>query len=950
MFQKFTHLSVSALFLVATVCVIGAPADPANAAPNRRFSIDDNGNFLIFGNSVGFDCRPATPQPTVGIVPPLLGCGLNINDAGSDVFWRSDFPVSGQAIASLTNTSLFARSTANLNLPAGARVLYARLYWASLRTLGAGPDPSVRLERPGVYIRTVNSEPTNGSSFVNANPVTYYQSSADVTKDLQTYGAGIYRVSGIAANDLNNLISENSFVAWNIIVFYRDPNEPTRNLALFDGLDLISKSNQTLPISGFLVPTVGADARLGVLAYGGDFLATGDSLRVNGTTLSNAANPADNFFNSTRSVLGNYISVAGDLPQLSGQPGSTSGYDADVVDITPLVKGGDKQAQIEAVSTNDDFLLGAFMTAISTVKPVFTNTTKTYVNSSRFDGRVLPGDMIQYTISTVNTGSDTGINVTLTDMLPAGVTYVPNSLEITAGPNSGSKTDTAGDDQGNYTANTRTVVFRLGTGANGAQGGSLAPGQSSTVRFLVQVDQTATGVISNQAVITAQGQTAVTQGVTDVGAWTSGNGTDLNVTTDFMISTCQTNADCPVNAPICDTLATPPVCICRTNGDCPSSQVCNVTTQTCVECALGQTQNCNPDTVGGVCLPNNTCGCLKNSDCSGRTCDTGMNVCPAAPLDLVVSLMRQPAGSNVLPGTKLTYMVAVTNNGPGPVNGASLSNLFSSEFSNVTWTCSGANGGQCPAPTGSGSISTLLTLPANGQLIYTVSASVPDAQMSQSLEYNVSVAPPRGYADPQPGNNSASDSVIVTPLGPDLSVTITEERLPGERAINYMVQVHNAGPGVAAGATVTYEIPAGATITGIDAGAGWVCQTQGNLVTCIRTEPIPVGDAAPIKITVLPPQSAETIPVRASVEGKDSEGGPLIDPNPADNTIDRSSEVGRFGLRGGGLAYGCGIAAMAHPDGASNGTAFAAAVLALLLLGMHRTSRRAFRQGDRQAL
>ena len=53
------------------------------------------------------------------------------------------------------------------------------------------------------------------------------------------------------------------------------------------------------------------------------------------------------------------------------------------------------------------------------------------------------------------------------------MTYVPGSLQITAGANTGAKTDAAADDQGDYNGGTNTVTFRLGTGASGTMGGSI---------------------------------------------------------------------------------------------------------------------------------------------------------------------------------------------------------------------------------------------------------------------------------------------------------------------------------------------------------------------------------------------------------------------------------------------------------------------------------------------
>ena len=100
---------------------------------------------------------------------------------------------------------------------------------------------------------------------------------------------------------------------------------------MFDGLDNVgtldnvgAMTSTKVSLSGFLVPMAGFDAKLGVLTYEGDDQFTGDALSFgkapldNSDLLSDALNPADNFFNGTRSELGKAVSVKGDLPQLSG--------------------------------------------------------------------------------------------------------------------------------------------------------------------------------------------------------------------------------------------------------------------------------------------------------------------------------------------------------------------------------------------------------------------------------------------------------------------------------------------------------------------------------------------------------------------------------------------------------------------------------------------------------
>jgi clumping factor A len=100
-------------------------AGVANAAPTLRVQVDQHGDFLLVGNTLGYDCVAGTPAPVVGTVG---ACGTNTGDSAPDIFWRSDSPAAGQAEANTGITVAQARSTAVLSIPSGATVTHAFLY------------------------------------------------------------------------------------------------------------------------------------------------------------------------------------------------------------------------------------------------------------------------------------------------------------------------------------------------------------------------------------------------------------------------------------------------------------------------------------------------------------------------------------------------------------------------------------------------------------------------------------------------------------------------------------------------------------------------------------------------------------------------------------------------------------------------------------------------------
>ena len=189
----------------------------------------------------------------------------------------------------------------------------------------------------------------------------HFHAVADVTSLVQSGGSGAYTISNIdTLPTLLNLNVPLQFAAWWMVVFYTMTGAPLRALALADGLALITYGNpHSLGISGFTIPTSGISGKLGIVAFAGDALITSDQFHVN-RAISDALNPTNNFFDSTHS----YFGTAGDLPQLSGEINSMSGFDLDVVDITSSLVPGETSISTQALSTGDIFYIGALIVSL----------------------------------------------------------------------------------------------------------------------------------------------------------------------------------------------------------------------------------------------------------------------------------------------------------------------------------------------------------------------------------------------------------------------------------------------------------------------------------------------------------------------------------------------------------------------------------------------------------
>jgi clumping factor A len=165
--------------------------------------------------------------------------------------------------------------------------------------ISLGGDTTATLDRPNGFSQNLTALQT----YTSANDS--YQSVADITAIVQAQGSGAYRVAGVNGANLINVNNSSNYSGWWMVVFYELDSAPPRNLALFDGLDDVSNNPQNLNLTGFLVPPVFANAKLGVVSFEGDNTLTGDSFSFGpAPALSDGVNAATNFFNGSHFVSG----------------------------------------------------------------------------------------------------------------------------------------------------------------------------------------------------------------------------------------------------------------------------------------------------------------------------------------------------------------------------------------------------------------------------------------------------------------------------------------------------------------------------------------------------------------------------------------------------------------------------------------------------------------------
>lgn len=249
-----------------------------------------------------------------------------------------------------------------------------------------------------------------------------------------------------------------------------------------------------------------------------------------------------------------------------------------------------------------------------------------------------------------------------------------------------------------------------------------------------------------------------------------------------------------------------------------------------------------------------------------------------------LSITKSNGLASLSPGSTTIYTVVVTNNGPHPVTGATVMDTAPEGVTFGGWTCSGAGGAACPA-SGSGNLNVSVTLPVGGSVTLQIQATV-KSTAAGAITNSATVTPPADTTDPNPANNTASDTdpIVTATSHADLTMTKTNggsTLIPGSSTV-YTLVVSNVGPTQVTDATVTDTAPEGLTFgqwTCIAAG-GAVCPSSGsgNLYAVVT---LPAGSNATFRIeATVAAGAAGSITNIATVTLPSG----VADSNPANNT------------------------------------------------------------------
>jgi len=356
-------------FVCLTLALIGLLA-PAAAQADRafgsRYATTARGDLTLIGNTL-MTC-PGTGAPC-----PDAQSGAVVADDNNFVMDRVDVDGDG---------TTFDSSAATATLPAGSTVLFAGLYWGADTSAGASgaaapnaaAKDTVRFKVGTGAYQTLTAAAAD--VYTSTLQPTRYQAFKDVTSLVSA--SGTYTLANVQSGT-----GTDRYAGWSMVIAYRDATRAIRRLNVYDGLGSVGVgSPYSTTLTGFHTTAASPTAKFGMIAYEGDRGLTGETVKINGQTVSDAFNPADNFFNSTFTVNGARFTAK--TPNYENQLGYDADFNSAAAGTVPATASS---ATLDFTSSQDVYMPGVFLLA-SDEGPA-TNTAPPVVSGIARDGQLL---------------------------------------------------------------------------------------------------------------------------------------------------------------------------------------------------------------------------------------------------------------------------------------------------------------------------------------------------------------------------------------------------------------------------------------------------------------------------------------------------------------------------------------------------------------------------------
>ncbi|MEW6759962.1 MAG: DUF6701 domain-containing protein [Pseudomonadota bacterium] len=295
--------------------------------------------------------------------------------------------------------------SASLNMPDGATVVSAHLYWA-----GSGSaDTGVTMNGKPV---SANSDRVYTSATIGGG-FNYFSAAAEVTDLVKLKGSGSYTFSGLRVANGNPWCDRSAVLGgYALVVIYSQKDETYRTLNLYEGFRAMLNSEVRLDMANFRVPdnvSSSSVGRFGHLVWEGDsdIAQQGESLTFYNFTLTQSTyGPSGNNFNSKSSINGDTSSLGIDFDAYS-----MTGWPAKLNSVSALFRTGGDLVMLNAA------LLAVPNTPAADLQVELVRTTDLRVNSTA-----------TYTATVTNLGPGTEMGpFSVSFTLPSGMSYSSGS-------------------------------------------------------------------------------------------------------------------------------------------------------------------------------------------------------------------------------------------------------------------------------------------------------------------------------------------------------------------------------------------------------------------------------------------------------------------------------------------------------------------------------------------
>lgn len=498
------------------------------------------------------------------------------------------------------------------------------------------------------------------------------------------------------------------------------------------------------------------------------------------------------------------------------------------------------------------------------------------------------GGIVTYTFTVTNNGPYLASALTLTDVLPPGLTFVADNADPTADQDSAWSCSAAGQTvtcTAASLANAATSIFHLRVRATSATTGDITnaasvsattadpePDNNTATHDLTIIDGTDMAIAKSVATSPVIGGQTVQFNLT---AANNGPMTAANVkvvdtlptgyTSVSMITPLPSGWTCGVddiNYPV-----DPPVVVCTASAGITAGTIANFVIEATPPVVTDSVTHQNSAQVS-----TDTTDPISSND--NVTVNYTVN-----PDIADLSITKSKGPNPVAQGSNITSTIVVHNNGPRPADPVEVVDALSSgetyvSFSGTNWSCShdGTNPGgnvtctYSAVPLANGADTSALTITTNATDAGTLTNTACTGGSGGS-------AIP-GYGDSNTGNNCTGAGVTSTTNRADLSVVKTTsdaDLAPGENSFTYTVTVHNHGPHTAEAVDFRDTIPQWVTAgTGSRPATGLTatpshgsCTVTNALVQCNLGD-LTNGTTVTVDITVTRPMQDGTLTNTAS--------------------------------------------------------------------------------------